>query len=148
MLAEERDERAPLEPACDADVGEAEQVQENVDELGVHVRLLFYAACGCVVCVLRVWVVCLCVLCWDSVVQSAVRSTFSVSGDDMKEEKQRGKKEEDLCGDVDGAVGMRVKYSVGKREQSDGGVECNDVCCGEKCCVHAFGVGGLYMCLV
>ena len=58
------------------------------------------------------------------------------------EEQQRGEEEEDVGGDVGGAVGVRGDEGVGEREDGEGGPEG-----GDEGGVHAGGAGGIYMCL-
>ncbi len=138
-------EGAELEPAGGADVGEAEEVDEEVRELYVRVRRGSDAAEGVVVCVVRArlrrWCVgrrhgrvgCVRVGC--------VRGVWPVGlASGVREEEERGEEEKDVGGDVDGAVRVWGDEGVRQRNDGDGGPECWD-----GAPVHACGVDGFYI---
>ena len=140
-MEKSRREGAELEPACNADVGEAEDVDEEVRELDLRVRCGSHAAQGVIVRVVRARlrggcvgrrqgrVGCLRVGCLrvGCVRVGCVRGVRSVDfGSGVHEEQERGEEDKDVGSDVDGAVRVWGEEGVGEREDGDCGPECWD----------------------
>lgn len=118
-MCEAGGEGAELEPARGADVGEAEDVHEEVGELGVRVRFAALAAHGVVVLVR------LCVRLEEDVVGVGAALAGASAGR-VREEEEGGAEDEEVGGDVGRAGGVREEEGVGEREDGDGGPEAED----------------------
>ena len=123
---------AELEPAGGADVSEAEDVDEEVRELGEGLRPIAQAADGCVV---LVWAV---LVCRDDFYhgrfgwyvaerhEERVRVRVCDVAVDVCEEEEHGEEYEDIGGDSDGAVRVWGEDGVGDREDGDDSPEERD----------------------
>ncbi len=133
---------AELEPAGGADVGEAEDVDEEVCELGEGLRPVAQAADGCVV---LVWAVLVCGKDFDDcgfrwyvgerhVGERHVGERHEERGRvrvcdvavDVCEEEEHDEKDKDVGCDSDRAVRVWGEEGVGDREDGDGGPEERD----------------------